>query len=46
MDLIALLNDATLRAELARGVVPVLGAIVALAFVYMLIDCVRFITRK
>ncbi len=45
-DLITLLNDATLRAEIVRGVVPALGAIVALSFVYMLFDCIRFITRK
>jgi predicted anti-sigma-YlaC factor YlaD len=46
MDLIDLLNDATLRAEIARGVVPILSAVVALAFVYMLADLIRHLRRK
>ena len=45
-DAITLLNDPILRAELARGIRPVLFAVVALAFAAMLADCVRYITRK
>ena len=45
-DAITLLNDPTLRAELARGIVPALSAIVALSALYLLADFARYITRK
>jgi hypothetical protein len=45
-DLITLLNDPILRAELARGIVPALVALVALSALYLLADFARYITRK
>jgi hypothetical protein len=46
MDAITLLNDPTLRAELVRGIVPALSAIVALSALYLLADLIRHVRRK